>query len=97
MSTLVIPDWGALIALLPLLILIGVVGPFLTFIVLGWSSTSSASRGPRSSFEEGPRPAALDAAGAAVFPAGEPYCRRDGLIYPSGTRRCDRRRTSRCA
>ncbi len=35
-SKLVIPDWNALIALLPVLLLIGVVGPILTLVVLGW-------------------------------------------------------------
>ena len=31
----VMPDWGGLIGLLPVLILLGVVGPFLTFLALG--------------------------------------------------------------
>ena len=35
-SKFVIPDWGALIGLLPILLLIGVVGPILTLLVLAW-------------------------------------------------------------
>ena len=31
----VIPDWGALIALLPVFIFLGVVGPLITFTMLG--------------------------------------------------------------
>ena len=34
-SLFVIPDWGALVALLPVFIFVGVIGPFLTFTVLG--------------------------------------------------------------
>ena len=32
----VIPDWGGLIALLPILLLIGVVGPLLSLLALAW-------------------------------------------------------------
>ncbi|HEX2756328.1 MAG TPA: hypothetical protein VHM48_12740, partial [Candidatus Limnocylindrales bacterium] len=35
-SKLVIPDWAGLIALLPVLILIGIVGPLLSLAVLAW-------------------------------------------------------------
>ena len=36
LSTIVIPDWAGLIALLPIFVLIGVVGPLLTLVVLAW-------------------------------------------------------------
>ena len=36
LSTLVIPDWAALIGLLPLFVLIGLVGPLLSLAVLAW-------------------------------------------------------------
>lgn len=86
----VIPDWGSVIGLLPLLILLGVVGPFLTFLVLG--ILVYQIRKPRTSvrFAEGPRVAELDEAGQPVFPRGLPFCRRDALVYASGTTRCDR-------
>ena len=35
MSQFIIPDWNAIIALLPLLIFLGVVAPLLTFLPLG--------------------------------------------------------------
>ena len=28
--------------------------------------------------------------GEPIFPVGLPHCRRDGLVYPSGTQRCER-------
>lgn len=85
----VIPDWGALIQLLPVFLFLGIVGPFISFTVLG--SLIYVLRKPRVSvtFEEGPRVAQLDAGGEPIFPNGLPHCRRDALIYPSGTTRCE--------
>ena len=75
-SLFVIPDWGALFSvMLPYLVLLGLIGPFLTFTMLGV-------------FVEGPRVAERDAEGAPVFPPGLPYCRRDALIYQSGAMDC---------
>lgn len=85
----VIPDWGALINLLPVFIFLGVVGPFITFFVLG--TLIYQLRKPRVSVSlvEGPRAAALDDQGQPAFPVGLPYCRRDALVFASGTHRCD--------
>lgn len=89
-SLFVLPDWGALIGLLPVLFFIGVVGPFLTFLTLG--TVVYLVRKPRAhvNIVEGPTIAATGSDGERVFPAGLPYCRRDGLIFSSGTIRCDR-------
>jgi hypothetical protein len=88
-SMFIIPDWGALVALLPVFIFVGVIGPFLTFTILG--SLYYQVRKPRVklTFEEGPRVAELDAGGAPIFPPGLPFCRRDKVVYPSGTLRCE--------
>ena len=88
-SVFVMPDWGWLISILPVLIFVGIVGPFLTFTMLG--SVVYLARKPRVkvTFEEGPRLAELDAGGQPVFPKGLPYCRRDALVYASGVTRCD--------
>lgn len=89
MSIFVLPDWGLLIALLPVFIVIGLIGPFLTFLALG--TVIYLVRKPRVkiTFEEGPRVAEIGAGGEPVFPVGLPHCRRDALIYPSGTLRCE--------
>ena len=81
-SMFIIPDWGALVALLPIFIFVGVIGPFLTFTVLG--SLYYQVRKPRVklTFEEGPRLAELDAGGEPIFPPGLPYCRRDRADLP---------------
>lgn len=89
-SLFVIPDWGMVIAALPVVVVVGLVGPYLTLLVLG--TLVYQVRKPRVSvrFEEGPRVAEIDAAGQPIFPVGLPHCRRDDLVYPSGTLRCER-------
>ncbi len=69
--------------------MLGLVAPFLTFLALG--TVIYLVRKPRVSvaFEEGPRAAEIGPGGEPVFPVGLPYCRRDGLVYPSGTHRCE--------
>ena len=93
LSTIIIPDWTSVIALLPLLILIGVVGPILSIILLAWLGYGITKPRTKVTYEEGVRVAPLNYLGEPIFPAGEPYCPNDGLIYPFGTTRCDRDQT----
>jgi hypothetical protein len=86
---LVSPDWGSLIGLLPLMVIIGVLGPLLSLMGLVWFYYFVSKPRTRVTFEEGARIAPLDDAGNPVFPPGEPYCPRDSLIYASGTQRCE--------
>ena len=88
-SLFVMPDWGGLIGLLPILIVLGLVAPFMTFLALGTVLYLVRKPRVRMAYEEGPRVAEIGADGEPVFPAGLPYCRRDTLVYPSGTHRCD--------
>ena len=88
-SLFVMPDWSGLIALLPILIFLGVVGPLLTFFALGTLIYQVRKPRVKVSYEEGPRNAELDASGQPVYPAGLPHCRRDALVYPSGATRCE--------
>ncbi|TFG68489.1 MAG: hypothetical protein E4H24_03505 [Thermomicrobiales bacterium] len=89
-SVFVIPDWGGLIAILPMLIVLGLVLPFLTFLMLG--TMIYLVRKPRTKLvlETGPRIAEIGAGGEPVFPVGLPHCRRDRLVFLSGTVRCER-------
>jgi hypothetical protein len=83
------PDWGSVIGLLPILIFLGVVGPLLTFTVLGILIYQIRKPRVKVSYEDGPRRAELDETGQPIYPPGLPHCRRDALIYASGTIRCD--------
>jgi hypothetical protein len=88
LSHIVVPDWGALIGLLPLFLVLGVIAPIFSILVLVW--LIYMIRRPQTSvrYAEGPRTAPLDAEGHPVFPIGLPHCLREGLIYASGTTRC---------
>ena len=87
-SIFILPDWGGLIGLLPILVVIGLVGPFLTFLALGTFIYILKKPRVKVRYQEGPKVAEIGADGEPIFPAGLPYCRRDALIYPSGTARC---------
>jgi hypothetical protein len=90
LGPIVSPDWGALIGLLPVYLLIGVVGPILTLLALGWLLYVLRRPGSRIPYvPAGPVPAQL-VAGAPQYPTGEPYCPVDQLVYPFGTNRCER-------
>ncbi len=86
-ETFVVPDWGALVGLLPILLLIGVVGPILTLLVLAWMRYGLVRPRVRVAFADPRRAAPLDAAGNAVFPTGEPYSPREAVIYEPGKTR----------
>lgn len=90
LSLFVIPDWNAVIGLLPLLVFIGLVGPLLTFLPLGILIYQIRKPRVKVKFEEGPVVAALDEGGQPIFPPALPHCRRDAIVYPSGTVRCER-------
>ena len=89
-SIFVLPDWGGLIGALPVIILLGVVMPFLTFLALGMMIYTIRKPRTKVTFEEGPRVAEIGPGGDPIYPVRLPHCRRDGLIYPSGTIRCER-------
>jgi hypothetical protein len=88
-SQFVLPDWGGLIGLLPIFLVIGVMGPILSLLVL--AHVIYFLRKPRAPLAEPPEPARaqIGANGKPIVPAGEPFCFRDGLIYPANTTRCD--------
>jgi len=89
MSQFIIPDWGGLIGLLPMFLLIGVLGPILSLLLL--AHLIYFIRRPRAPLAEPPEPvrAPIAGDGQPVFPTGEPFCSRDGLIYPPNVTRCE--------
>jgi len=89
-SIFVTPDWTFVVGLLPIIIVLGLVGPFLTGLAIGTVVYLATKPRVKLAFEEGPRVAELGAGGEPTFPIGLPHCRRDALVYPSGTLRCER-------
>lgn len=77
-SGIIIPDWGALVGMLPIFLLIGVVGPLVSLLVLGWFIYIVRAPRAKLAIVEGPV-LAETVNGEAVFPSGEPYCPNDSL------------------
>lgn len=90
LSTILIPDWGGLIALLPILVILGVTGPGLTVLMLYWLYHAFTDRRGRVRHaEREPAPAPTGDDGSPVYPPNAPYCPTHALLYPATTRRCD--------
>lgn len=86
-SKVVIPDWGSLVGLLPIFLVVFVVGPILTLLVLAWVIYFVRKPRLRVAYRDPRRPAPLDADGQPVFPAGEPYSVGEAMIYEPGATR----------
>ncbi|MFI5261870.1 MAG: hypothetical protein ACHQZR_04890 [Candidatus Limnocylindrales bacterium] len=89
LTVLLSPDWSALVAWLPLLLVVGVVGPILTLVGIGWVHHLLISRRAHVSFDE-PGPWAPERLpdGTADVPPSTPYCARDELLFPGRATTC---------
>jgi hypothetical protein len=90
LSTILIPDWNGLIALLPILVILGVTGPGLSLLLLYWLyHRVTGRRGRVRHAEREPVPAPIGTDGTAAYPANAPYCPTHRLIYPATSHTCD--------
>jgi hypothetical protein len=87
-SKVVSPDWGALVALIPLF-----VAPLVALLLLAmlgrWTVFGLLKPRARVRRVEGARAMDRDADGHLAPPAGAPFSLRTGLVYPFGTARTD--------
>lgn len=83
----VTPDWKDPVSWLPLLLLVGVVGPLLSLVALAWLRYGILRPRSRPAFADPRRPAPVDAHGNPVYPSGEPYSPREQMIYEPGATR----------
>jgi hypothetical protein len=89
LTTVLVPDWGALIGLLPFLIIVGLVGPILTLVALMWLWHLLHRRRGRVRLEEAQAvPAQLGEDGRPTFPPNVPYCEEHALLFPARARTC---------
>ncbi len=83
-SLFITPDWGALIGIIPYILVIAVVGPLLTLLALAWLRYGALRPRRRVAFADSRRPAELGADGSPVYPVGEPYSPTERMIYEPG-------------
>jgi hypothetical protein len=88
LSGILSPEWSALVALIPLLLL-PLVLLYLAAVTGGWTVYGIRKPRPKVRWELGARPLELDAGGTPVAPIGLPFSLRTGLVYPPGTARTD--------
>ena len=89
LQTILIPDCGGLIGLLPIMIILGVVAPALTLLAAYWVYVLATNRrGKVRTDEPVPVPAELAADGAYIYPVNAPYCPTHHLVYPPTEREC---------
>ena len=86
-ESIIVPDWAQLVGLLSVFLLLFVVGPLVTLLLLLWVRYAILKPRPKVAYADPRRAAPLDAAGNPVFPVGEPYSPREGVIYEPGVTR----------
>jgi hypothetical protein len=90
LQTILIPDWNGLILLLPILLVLGLVGPGLTLLAVYWFYVTITGRRGKVRFDEpAPIPAERAADGTPVYPPNVPYCPTHELLYPATAKVCD--------
>jgi hypothetical protein len=89
LTTVIVPDWGELITMLPFFLILGVVGPIVTLIALLWVWDLMKRERARVELDEPDVMAApRDALGLPVVPVNVPFCQEHALIYPPSQVRC---------
>jgi hypothetical protein len=90
LTTVLVPAWGELIALLPYVIVGTIAGPILTLIVLMWGwHLLKRRRGRVHRGQPEATAAPVDPEGRPVFPPNVPYCEKHALVYPPRARTCE--------
>ena len=89
LNGLVVPDWGSLVNLMPIFLVVGVVGPLLSLIVLFWFIYFVRKPRTKVAYVDPVRPAPRDEQGSPMFPSGEPYSVAEARIYPPGATRSE--------
>jgi hypothetical protein len=86
-AVFVTPDWKDPIAWLPVLLLVGVVGPILSLLALAWFVYGVRRPRAKARFADARRIAPIGPDGRPRFPTGEPYSLAEGTIYEPGATR----------
>ena len=92
LNGLIVPDWGGLVGLLPIFLVVGVVGPLLSLIVLFWFVYFVRKPRVRTAFADPRRPAPMIyEAGATRSESGDQLvlaCPKCGLVRSAAIETC---------
>ncbi len=87
-SQLVIPDWAAVVGLLPVFLVLLVLGPLLTLLAGIWLVYLVRRPKPAIEVDDGPWPLEAGPGGALEPPLAQPYCPTHRLVFRAGTENC---------
>lgn len=87
-SRLVIPDWAALVGLLPVFLVLFVVGPLVTVLALAWLVYLARRPSAAIALDDGPWPLEVGPDGRPRPPLAEPYCPTHRLVFGAGSATC---------
>ena len=90
LQKIIVPDWSDWVAALPILVVLGILGPILTLLFFVWLHYVLFVRRRGRVRLDDPEPvmAERDESGFFVIPPNTPFCAREGLLYPPNARRC---------
>ena len=90
LQTILVPDWNGLIELLPVLLILGVLGPGLSLLALYWMYVRMTSRRGKVKIDDPlPQLAPRASDGTPAYPANVPYCATHELVYPATYSECE--------
>ncbi|MEA2623055.1 MAG: hypothetical protein QOH61_1965 [Chloroflexota bacterium] len=90
LQTMIVPNWGELISMLPFFLLIGVIGPILSLVMFMWLwHALHRRRGRVRIAEEEAMPALRDGSGNPLFPPNVPFCDDHALLFPANRTTCE--------
>ena len=90
LQTLIVPDWNAVISIVPLLLLLGVVGPILSLMMLMQLRYVMHRKPGRVRIAEAAAvPAERGPDGEAIYPHNVPFCEEHAVLYPVNARACE--------
>lgn len=89
LQTILIPDWNGLMALVPILLIVGLIGPVLSLLVVYWLRVRLSNRRGRVRIDD-PEPTAAPRGsdGEPIYPPSTPYCPTHALIHPPTATAC---------
>ena len=90
LQTMIVPNWGELISMLPFFVLVGVVGPLISLVAFMWFwHVIHRKRGHVKVMEAESHPALRDPNGNPIYPPNVPFCDKHGQLFTLSRTACD--------